>query len=91
MRMPKLSTRCLLLLLSACSACKDDKRGGGDPPPPPPPIASMAKPGACAGGGGELTDAVSAPFLPKSVSGYCVDPQGEVKTYGEKGDRKSVV
>jgi hypothetical protein len=85
--MPKLSLlgSCLLLLLGACS--KDDKRGGGDtpPPPPPPPSASSAKAGSCAAGGGELTDAVSAPFLPKTVSGYCVDPQGEVKTYGEKG------
>ncbi len=78
---------CLLVLLSACSGCsKDDKRGGGDtPPPPPPPSASAAKAGACASGGGELTDSISAPFLPKRVAGYCVDPQGEVKTYGEKG------
>ena len=88
--MPKLARAlptCLLVLVSACSGCsKDDKRGGGDtPPPPPPPSASSAKAGACASGGGELTDAISAPFLPKRVAGYCVDPQGEVKTYGEKG------
>lgn len=78
---------CLLLLMSsACSGCsKDEKRGGGDPPPPPPPSASAVKAGACAGGGGEVTDAISAAYLPKSVAGYCVDPQGEVKTYGEKG------
>ncbi|MBX3192658.1 MAG: hypothetical protein KF819_37080 [Labilithrix sp.] len=68
------------LALVACN--KEEKRG--DPPPPPPP-ASVAKAGACASGGGELTDAISAPFFSKSVSGYCVDPQGEVKTYGEKG------
>jgi hypothetical protein len=76
-----------LFTLAACSGCsKDEKRGGGgDPPPPPPPSASAAKAGACANGGGELTDAISAPFLPKTVSGYCVDPQGEVKSYGEKG------
>ena len=77
----------VMLLVGACSGCsKEGKRsGGGDPPPPPPPSASNAKAGACAGGGGELTDPVSAPFLPKTVAGYCVDPQGEVKTYGEKG------
>jgi len=78
----------LLLLSSACSACsKDDQPGGGggDKPPPPPPVASLATPGACASGGGQLTDPVSGPFFPKTVSGYCVDPQGEVKTYGEKG------
>lgn len=89
--MPKLfHAPCLLVLLSAISACsgcsKDEKRGsGGEPPPPPPPSASTAKAGACASGGGELTDAISAAYLPKSAGGYCVDPQGEVKTYGEKG------
>jgi hypothetical protein len=88
--MPKLArplSTCLLVLLSACSGCsKDDKRGGGDtPPPPPPPSASGAKAGACTAGGGALTDPISAPFLPKAVASYCVDPQGEVKTYGEKG------
>jgi hypothetical protein len=86
-RSVSLAWPCLLLLsVSACSGCsKDDKRTGGDTPPPPPPSASSAKAGACAGGGGELTDAISAAYLSKSVGGYCVDPQGEVKTYGEKG------
>jgi hypothetical protein len=76
-----------LTTLAACSGCsKEEKRSGsGDPPPPPPPSVSAVKAGACASGGGELTDAISAPFLPKAVSGYCVDPQGEVKSYGEKG------
>ncbi|MEA2749344.1 MAG: hypothetical protein QOI41_3487 [Myxococcales bacterium] len=91
---PRVPTACLLFLIplsvlfvSACSGCsKEEKRGGGgDVPPPPPPSASNAKAGACATGGGELTDPVSAGYLPKSTGGYCVDPQGEVKTYGEKG------
>ena len=80
------STWLLVLLGSGCSGCsKDDPRGGGAPPPPPPPVASSAKPGACSAGGGVLTDPISAPFLPRAVASYCVDPQGEVKTYGEKG------
>ena len=88
--LPRLTCCSLLVLLSlsACAGCsKDDKRGGGDTPPPPPPPSSVsgAKAGACTSGGGELTDAISAPFLPKRVAGYCVDPQGEVKSYGEKG------
>jgi hypothetical protein len=75
-----------LLLLSILSAsCKDEKPRSDTPPPPPPPAAAEAKAGACSGGGGELTDAVSAPFFAKSAGGYCVDPQGEIKTYGEKG------
>lgn len=67
--------------------CKDDKRIASDtpPPPPPPPGITSGKAGACASGGGELSDGVSAPFFTKTISGYCVDPQGEIKTYGEKG------
>jgi hypothetical protein len=83
--MSKASSWLLLALLTACSGCKDDKPRGGDTPPPPPPAASVGKPGACANGGGALSDAISAPFFPKTASTYCVDPQGEVKTYGEKG------
>lgn len=73
-----------LLLIFACSSCKDDKPKS-DTPPPPPPAVSSAKAGVCASGGGELSDAISAPMLPKTAGGYCVDPQGEIKTYGEKG------
>jgi hypothetical protein len=75
----------MLAMLAACTSCKDDKPKPDNAPPPPPPSAGVAKPGACASGGGELTDSVSAPFFPKTVSSYCIDPQGEVKTYGEKG------
>ncbi|MBX3259116.1 MAG: hypothetical protein KIS78_17145 [Labilithrix sp.] len=73
----------LLFLSAACTSCKDDKPRSDTPPPPPPPVAPAA--GACSSGGGDLTDAVSAPFFAKSAGGYCVDPQGEIKTYGEKG------
>ena len=75
----------LFLSAGACASCKDDKPRSDNPPPPPPAMASSAHAGACASGGGELTDAVSAPFFAKSAGGYCVDPQGEIKTYGEKG------
>jgi hypothetical protein len=73
------------LLATSLVACRDDKPKDDAPPPPPPAGSAAAKAGACAGGGGELTDAVSASFFPRSAGGYCVDPQGEVKTYGEKG------
>ena len=39
----------------------------------------------CADGGGVDSDAITAPFVPRSVGGYCVDPQSEPKTYGDKG------
>jgi hypothetical protein len=77
----------LFLAAVGCEGCKDKNDVKPDNPPPPPPSASGAgmTAGACATGGGALTDPVSAPMLPKSVGGYCVDPQGEIKTYGEKG------
>ncbi|HVJ93072.1 MAG TPA: DUF6599 family protein [Labilithrix sp.] len=81
---PRIFAVSLVLLSAGASAsCKDDKPKS-DPPPPPPTVES-AKAGACASGGGELTDAVSAPFFAKAAGGYCVDPQGEIRTYGEKG------
>ena len=39
----------------------------------------------CANGGGLDTDAVSAPFVPRKVGAYCLDPQGQPKTYGDQG------
>ncbi|MFO0663668.1 MAG: DUF6599 family protein [Polyangiaceae bacterium] len=91
--------RSLLLALLSLSAvtggCKEDPK----PTPPPPglgagsssaassaaPSASAsAKASACAGGGAEVKDAVSGAYFPRTVGGYCVDPNSEVRTYGEK-------
>jgi hypothetical protein len=74
-----------LLFSVACASCKEDKPRSDTPPPPPPPTVASAKAGGCSTGGGELTDSVSAPFFVRTAGGYCVDPQGEIKTYGEKG------
>jgi len=74
----------LLALSAACMAACDKPDTEARSSPPPPPVAS-ARPAACAGGGGAVTDAVSAAFFPRTVGGYCVDPQGEVRTYGEQG------
>jgi hypothetical protein len=82
-RAPLAPLASVLVLLAACSSCKDDKPKTDTPPPPP--TVSSAKAGACTSGGGELSDPVSAPFFAKLAGGYCVDPQGEIKTYGEKG------
>jgi hypothetical protein len=72
----------LLSVSLALSCTKDEKRS--DNPPPPPPSAT-ARAGACSGGGGEVGDPVSVGFFPRTVAGYCLDPQGGTKTYGEKG------
>ena len=77
----------LLVALVACSslACSrgEDPRAHreGAPPPPPP----SAKPAACSQGGGKIADAVSAPFFPSSSGGFCLDPNGGEKTFGEGG------
>jgi hypothetical protein len=77
---------CLLPLLLGSGACRTSDEARGDHlPPPPPPAASAPHADACAGGGGQDTDALSAPFIPRVAGAYCLDPQGEVKTYGEKG------
>ncbi len=64
-------------------ACKEESKPSGDNPPPP--AASTSKPGACAAGGGEVGDPISASFFPRVASGYCLDPQNDTKTYGDKG------
>ena len=51
----------------------------------PPPIESAPKPGACASGGGQVADPVSAPFFPRASAGYCLDPNGETRVFGEGG------
>lgn len=32
-----------------------------------------------------MGDAVSVSFFPRTLDGYCVDPRGEVRTYGDQG------
>jgi hypothetical protein len=71
--------------------CKDKgatpEQGAGTPPPPPP--TETVKAGACAAGGGQVADPISAPYFPRTLKvgavDWCIDPQGETRTYGEKG------
>ncbi len=74
-----------MMLTAALPACKDDAKSDSPPPPPPPSSAPSAHADACAGGGGQDTDAISAPFVPRAEGGYCLDPQSEPRTYGDKG------
>ncbi|RYE93500.1 MAG: hypothetical protein EOO75_04225 [Myxococcales bacterium] len=74
------------LLLAACSKNNDTPKAepAGRGAPPPPADSAAAKPGACKGGGGEVTDPVSAPFLPRTVGSLCVNPEGTVRAFGDK-------
>jgi hypothetical protein len=84
---PALLIACLSLSLSlslsasaGCDKPSEETRGA----PPPPPLASAA-PGGCAKGGGTVSDPLTAAFFPRAVDTYCVDPQGETRTFGEQG------
>lgn len=67
------------LALFACGKSEEPQQRRGAPPPP----VKTAAPGACANGGGKVADAQSAPFFPSAWGGYCVDPHGGDKTFGE--------
>jgi hypothetical protein len=73
----------LLTLVSGLVGCpKDDNQVSGGAPPPPP--TASAKEGACANGGGEVRDPATVAFFPRVAGGYCLDPEGDTRTYGEK-------
>ncbi|WP_437592188.1 DUF6599 family protein [Sorangium sp. So ce1000] len=67
------------LAAALSSGCSKKEEPMGAPPPPPP----AAKPAACADGGGTISDAASAPFFPRATGGFCLDPNGAEKTFGE--------
>ncbi|HYO94823.1 MAG TPA: DUF6599 family protein [Polyangiaceae bacterium] len=69
--------------LCGAVACKRSAEPSEGSAPPPPVVSSQA--GACAKGGGTLQDAVSAPYFPRVAGDYCLDPNGDAKTFGEAG------
>lgn len=79
----------LAALAGGCGGDKKENGGGGDRrgAPPPPSAETAAKPGACKAGGGEVKDPVSAAFFPRTSGGYCVNPEGETKAFGDKAPK----
>lgn len=71
-----------LLLCLVLSGCDKKPAPEAEKGAAPPPIES-SKPGACSGGGGTVKDKVSAPLIPRSAGDYCLDPNGDVRAYGE--------
>jgi len=69
----------LFVLLGACDKKQPPEADRGSAPPP----IESSKPGTCAGGGGSVTDKVSASMLARAAGDYCVDPNGETRAYGE--------
>src|SRR5689334_10218217 len=78
---------CVVVVACGCSKKETQVEKGSAPPP----IAS-SKPGVCNSGGGNVADATSASYFPRVASGYCIDPNGETRSYGEaaKGTLETV-
>jgi len=82
----------MLAFCTQCDSCRDEPVKQGQPPPP---SASASKNDVCAPGGGEDNDVVSAPFFARvhpvpgagggAAGAWCLDPQGDAKSYGDKG------
>jgi hypothetical protein len=75
----------LMAFLGGCDKKGDARDDRAPPPPPPPEPAASAHADVCAGGGGQDTDPVSVSLVPRGAGGFCLDPQGEPKTYGDQG------
>jgi len=73
----------LVLLAFFLGACKNEKTEERGSPPPPP--VETAKPGACASGGGTVDDPVQGEFFVRTAGSYCIEPQGDTRTYGDRG------
>jgi hypothetical protein len=78
---------CIVALIAACLGSVGCSKDGASTPQgsAPPPVESAPKPGACAGGGGQIGDPASAAFFPRQSAGYCLDPNGETRVFGEGG------
>jgi hypothetical protein len=73
----------LVVLSALTSACPSKDRPEDRRGPPPPPPSAQAPARACAAGGGSVADPALATAFPKTSSGYCVDPNGETRSFGE--------
>ncbi len=72
----------VLVSVLAALACSKTEPPRGDPPPPPPTAAS-ANAQTCVDPQ-PVADAPTGAFFPRSAGGFCVEKDGEVKSYGER-------
>jgi hypothetical protein len=76
----RLSIAILSISLAGCPKDRPEERRG--PPPPPTPSASSSSK-ACAGGGATFQDPTIGLMFPRQAGGYCTDPNGELRSFGE--------
>ena len=84
-----LGAAALVAAFSTAGCDKKDASTRDAPPGPsaPAPSSEAAKPGACKDGGGQVKDAIAAPFFPRQSGEYCVNPEGETKAFGDKAPK----
>lgn len=67
------------LALTLLAACKDEGPARREPPPPPPTTATA---NLCAGPA-KAADPKNVAFFPPKADGFCLDPNGSDKAFGE--------
>ncbi len=77
--LPSKSGLLVAAFVASLGCSKGDEPRGAPPPPPMP----AARAGACVAGGGKIADAVSAPYFPRASGGFCLDPNGGDKAFGD--------
>jgi len=80
----------LVALLLGCSKSKSSGVGPAENRGAPPPTHSSeltVRPSVCKEGGGQVKDAVSAPFFPRQAGAFCINPEGETQAFGEKAPK----
>ena len=77
------------LLLAGCPKDKpEDVRGAATSTVSvPPSAAASAAVSHCAGGGGMIQDPALAAAFPRTIAGYCIDPHGEVRLFGDAASK----
>lgn len=70
------------LCVLSLPGCKDKPEQRAAPPPGLSPSASAAS-RSCDQGANPIADAATAAIFPRTLAGYCVDPMGEYRTFGE--------
>jgi hypothetical protein len=77
----------VLPLMLALAGCPKDKPEGAPPPAPTPVPSASATAAVCAAGGGTIADPSLAAAFPRTLNGYCLDPHGELRLFGENAPR----
>jgi hypothetical protein len=77
---PALAAALCALSLLGCKDKPEERRG---PPPPSAAPSVSAASRSCDQGPNPVADPAMAAIFPRTLAGYCIDPMGEYRTFGE--------